>query len=121
MTLILAMLAHAVELSIDRSQSFACLRRRPSQTKVRSTTKQRGAQFIFCIFPIGQDVTQPRQASANGFQDIGRAVTILTIGSMNQDKKHQAELASSILNGSEEMPENEQNRMVDARRHRVLR
>lgn len=37
-----AMSAHAVELSIDFSQSFASLRHLPNQAKVRSTTQRRG-------------------------------------------------------------------------------
>ncbi len=42
MILMLAMFAQAVELSIDRSQSLASLRQRPSQANVRSTTQRRG-------------------------------------------------------------------------------
>ena len=38
----LAMAAHAVELSIDRTQSLARRRHLPSHAKVRSTTQQRG-------------------------------------------------------------------------------
>jgi len=38
----LAMKVQAVDLSIDASQSFASLRQRPSQAKVRSTTHCRG-------------------------------------------------------------------------------
>ena len=38
----LAMKVQAEELSIDASQSFASLRQRPSQAKVRSTTQRRG-------------------------------------------------------------------------------
>ena len=37
-----AMSAHAVELSIDVSQSFARRRHLPSHAKVRSTTHRRG-------------------------------------------------------------------------------
>ena len=42
MSLMLAMRVHAVELSIDFSQSFASRRQRPSQANVRSTTQRRG-------------------------------------------------------------------------------
>ena len=38
----LAMVIQAVELSIERSQSLANRRQRPSQAKVRSTTHRRG-------------------------------------------------------------------------------
>ncbi len=41
-SLMLAMKAQAVELSMDASQSFASLRQRPSQAKVRPTTRRRG-------------------------------------------------------------------------------
>ena len=44
----LAMQVHAVELSIVRSQSFASLRQRPSQAKVRSTTHRRGSSSKPC-------------------------------------------------------------------------
>jgi hypothetical protein len=37
------MIVHAVELLMDFSQSFASLRQRPSQAKVRSTTHLRGS------------------------------------------------------------------------------
>ena len=37
-----AIFAHAVELSMERSQSLARRRQRPSQAKVRSTTQRRG-------------------------------------------------------------------------------
>ncbi len=37
-----AIVAHAVELSMDLSQSLANLRHLPSQAKVRSTTHPRG-------------------------------------------------------------------------------
>ena len=43
MSLMLAIKVHAVALSRDCSQSFANLRQRPSQAKVRSTTHRRGS------------------------------------------------------------------------------
>ncbi len=39
-----AIVAHAVELSIDFSQSFASLRLRPSHANVRSTTHRLGSK-----------------------------------------------------------------------------
>lgn len=41
-TLMLAMLIHAVAVAMDFSQSFASRRHRPNQPKVRSTTQRRG-------------------------------------------------------------------------------
>jgi len=45
MTLMLAMMTHAVALSTDFSQSFASLRHRPNHPNVRSTTYRRGSTW----------------------------------------------------------------------------
>ncbi|EAV40156.1 hypothetical protein SIAM614_00662 [Stappia aggregata IAM 12614] len=42
MTLMLAIVTHAVALSMDFSQSLASMRHRPNQPNVRSTTHLRG-------------------------------------------------------------------------------
>jgi hypothetical protein len=62
----------ATALAIVASKSFASLRHRPSQAKLRSTTQrrgrtlfashalERGAQFVAGIAAVGEDMPQPR-------------------------------------------------------------
>ena len=93
---------------MDRSQSLASLRERPSQAKVRSTTQRRGksskpfvaskrltismvkrpraavrSELRALIAAVGEEVTQPRPAFQDGLQHDGRAVAIMDVGGVD--------------------------------------
>ena len=48
------------------------------------------AQFLTGITCVGEDVTQPWKAVANGPQHIDRPVAVLDIGGMNEDEDQEA-------------------------------
>ncbi len=47
---------------------------------------ERVFEFAACIAAIGEDVPQPGEPEADGFEDIGRAIAILDIGGMDEDE-----------------------------------
>ena len=94
MSLTLAIRVQAVELSSDRSQSFANLRHRPSHANVRSATHrrgrtsnpfavserlmissvaavpERGLQLVLGIAAICEHMAQPRKPVPDGAEDV---------------------------------------------------
>ena len=117
MSLMLAIKVHVVALCRDCSQSFANLRQRPCQAKVRSTTHRRAStskplavsdrlmismvqspwprsadfEFVTRIATIGEDVAQPGEAMADGPEDVRGAVAILDPGGMDDGEQQQAQ------------------------------
>ena len=47
---------------------------------------ERVFEFAACIAAIGEDVPQPGEPEADGFEDIGRTIAILDIGGMDEDE-----------------------------------
>ena len=112
----LATVAQAVALSMDRSQSLARRLQRPNHAKVRSTTQRRGNrtkpfavsdrlmisrvqlpwsldrgfEFVAGISAIGEDMAQPREPEADGFENIDGAVAVLNVRGVDQDEQQKA-------------------------------
>jgi hypothetical protein len=112
-----AMKIQASADAMDFSQSLASRRQRPSQAKVRSTTQRRGrtsnplrrvralddfegpvaelAQGVVQLRPgiaaVGEDVTQPRPAGADGVEHHRCAIAILDTGGVDYHADQQTE------------------------------
>ena len=51
---------------------------------------ERIPEFVPCISAIGEDMAEPREAEAYGLEYIGRAVTVLNVGSVDEDEQQEA-------------------------------
>ena len=47
---------------------------------------ERVFEFAACIATIGEDMPQPGDPVADGFEDVGRAIAIVDAGGMDEDE-----------------------------------